>query len=395
MVKSVGIKVRKTKKGIKTERVPVKQTQTKKKNRSSGGISSGPNQNFTPNVQPTSNLSNITPTATVQPQPQQPILNTHESTGTFTAATPMQKFSGTPLGEFVSGIKETILGQTDLSKSPTGAHTLGALVGYAGAITSFSAVAAIGETVVANLAKVGTVGVVEVATTTAETIAANPVTRATTASWLTKLASTVKDPTFVVGTLMASIGSYPFSGFIKEEALQTISFAVSSAIENNDVELATQAIELQKEILDPNLWNQIKANIPFVNVLDKLDDFYEAARLKITVDEKIVNDLKIQIDTGETQDQKWARVNQEQADQDKAAVDYYNQERQKLLTWEREAAKDARNEDAAFWAKEAEKQRKLEEADRKAIADFWEAYKRRAQKIANDNRPSKLNFGIL
>ena len=59
------------------------------------------------------------------------------------------------------------------------------------------------------------------------------------------------------------------------------------------------------------------------------------------------------------------------------------------------AEKKARNADAAFWAAERERQRELEAKDRQAIAEFWMAYRKAMQKIADDNRPSNLNFGLL
>jgi hypothetical protein len=74
---------------------------------------------------------------------------------------------------------------------------------------------------------------------------------------------------------------------------------------------------------------------------------------------------------------------------------FLNKERKKLLEWEREAAINARNEDAEFWRREREKQAEKEKQDREALAAFWEAYRKRAQKDAEDSRPSKLNFGIL
>ena len=66
-----------------------------------------------------------------------------------------------------------------------------------------------------------------------------------------------------------------------------------------------------------------------------------------------------------------------------------------MVRWEREATVAARNEDAAFWRREREKQRAAEAADRIAIAKFWQAYRKQAAKLAEDNRPSKLNFGII
>ena len=105
--------------------------------------------------------------------------------------------------------------------------------------------------------------------------------------------------------------------------------------------------------------------------------------------------MKIQIETGETDDEKWKRIKEEEAAQDKAAVDYYNSERKKMVKWEEEAADRDMKEDAAFWAREAAKQRKLEEEDRKAIAEFWMAYRKQALKYQMDNRPSNLKFGLL
>jgi len=230
---------------------------------------------------------------------------------------------------------------------------------------------------------------------TAQTIAVNSATTAKTASWLGRAASTLKNPQFVVGSLMASIGSYPFAGFIKEEALQTLGFATKAALDNDDIAGAEEALALQDEVLDPGMWEQIKQGIPFVNVLNSLDSFYEAAKIKNSVDRKIIADRKQQVETGETEDERWARVREEQAAQERANIDYYNSERRKLLRWENEAAADKRNADAAFWRKEREKQRKLEEEDRIAIAEFWEAYRKESQKAREDARPSKLNFGLL
>ncbi len=66
-----------------------------------------------------------------------------------------------------------------------------------------------------------------------------------------------------------------------------------------------------------------------------------------------------------------------------------------MIDWEREAEIDARNEDAAFWRKEKEAQMKREAEDRQAIANFWNEYRKMAQQIKEDTRPSNLNFGLI
>ncbi len=223
-------------------------------------------------------------------------------------------------------------------------------------------------------------------------VATNAKTLGATANLLSKIGFTVGG---AAALTVAAIGTYPFSGFIKEEALQTLSLGVRSAVGAGDVEGAETALDLQDEILREDLWEKIISAVPFANVVKELRDFYKAAKAKVAIDKKIVEDIKIQQETGESEDEKWARIREEEAEQDRAAVDYYNEQRKIMVDWEREAEKAARAEDAAFWREERAKQAKMEAEDRKAIADFWLAYRKESLKLANDNRPSNLNFGLL
>jgi len=45
--------------------------------------------------------------------------------------------------------------------------------------------------------------------------------------------------------------------------------------------------------------------------------------------EKIIEDTKTQQETGESEDERWKRIREEETAQDKEAVDYYNEEIQK------------------------------------------------------------------
>ncbi len=221
--------------------------------------------------------------------------------------------------------------------------------------------------------------------------ATNTASVATTMSALSKIGLGVA----AAGLFVATVGTYPFAGFIEEEALQTLSFAVLAATKNGDFEGAEEAFALQEEILNPTTWDKLMRLIPFANVQAELNDFKKAALAKLEIDKKVIADMKIQQETGETEDKKWERIRKEEEEQDKRVVDYYNDERKKMVEWERDAAKKARKEDATFWAKERAKQSQLEAEDRKAIADFWMAYRKEVYKIQQDNRPSNLNFGLL
>ena len=84
--------------------------------------------------------------------------------------------------------------------------------------------------------------------------------------------------------ILGAIGSYPFAGFIKEEALQTISFGIKGAKDSGDLAGEEAAIQQMDEVLEPNAWSKILGLIPYVNVLKSLKDFYEAARTKLEID---------------------------------------------------------------------------------------------------------------
>jgi len=241
--------------------------------------------------------------------------------------------------------------------------------------------------------------VVSKAYSTAGNIPTNTATTAKTISWLGKVGQQLQKPPVIAGMIatgiVGAIGSYPFAGFIKEEALQTLGFTSSTARANKDLAGYQASLEMRREILNPDVWSQIKQSVPFVNVLNNIDDFYKSAKLNLAVDEKLFNDMSIQQQTGETDSQMWQRINNEKAINEKIQIDYYNQERMKLLEWERQAEIEARNEDARFWAREREKQYQREAEEREANAKFWEAYKKAAYKSEEDSRPSKLNFGII
>lgn len=90
------------------------------------------------------------------------------------------------------------------------------------------------------------------------------------------------------GLTISVVGTYPFAGFIQEEALQTLSFGVRAAQLNNDLEGQAEAIALQEEIQNhlPTLIDKV----PFLNVQIQLRNFNEAARIKLDIDKRILGE---------------------------------------------------------------------------------------------------------
>lgn len=112
-----------------------------------------------------------------------------------------------------------------------------------------------------------------------------------TTSFLVKAGMTLS----AAGLTIGIIGSYPFAGFIKEEALQTLSFAVKTAKNSGDFEGEQKAIDEINEILNPTVWDLLLGKVPFLNVHLQLKDFYLAAATKNANDQESLDRRKEEI----------------------------------------------------------------------------------------------------
>jgi len=230
---------------------------------------------------------------------------------------------------------------------------------------------------------------------------ANVATRGRAITFIKDVASKFKSPAFamtmIVGAVTSSLGGKIFGGFLgQEEANQALSFQLERALSEGDVESYDEFKGLRDELLaDNSLWDTIKSYIPILNVQQGLDDYRAAAIAGGTIQDRRAENERTKLETGQSDSDYWTERAAEQAKEDRAVIDYYNDERKKQLQWEEEAANNDRDADAKFWREERAKQRVKEAEDRQAIADFWNAYKKQAQKAAENSRPSNLNFGLF
>lgn len=262
----------------------------------------------------------------------------------------------------------------------------------------------LGTTAVSQAATVGTTGTLitsqggVIVGSGVTGYAVNTATIATTASLLAKIGLTLS----ATGLLIGTIGSYPFAGFIKEEALQTLGFGVRSAIENGDLEGAEIAIAMQEEILNPTLQDKLKNLIPYKNVLNQLKDFYTSARIKLAIDKEVINQMRIQQETGESEDEKWARIDEERkAAREQERLDdqaYYKQVAKDAA----KAKSDARKEDQKYWNKVLQEREAYETAKRIADEKYWEDVRKRNSELKEAQNKayaeygkSQLSFGLL
>jgi hypothetical protein len=195
------------------------------------------------------------------------------------------------------------------------------------------------------------------------------------------------------------IGSVALGQWAKGEAAEQFTIfrdntLIPDAMNTGDWTLVNEANEAADEVITGDWLQQIGLWSPLGGIVGsaiKANSFVQGQLIR----KKYQADMEERQNNGETETDYWNRIREEQAEQDRAAIDYYNEERKKLLTWEREAEQAARTEDAAFWKKQREEEYKSEEKERKAIADFWQAYREYNQKIQQNLKPSNLNFGLL
>lgn len=68
------------------------------------------------------------------------------------------------------------------------------------------------------------------------------------------------------------IGTYPFAGFLKEEAVQTVGFPISKAIEAGNFEDAQRLLDFSNELVNSGM----ESKIPYLNVQKSLNKYFEA-----------------------------------------------------------------------------------------------------------------------
>lgn len=100
------------------------------------------------------------------------------------------------------------------------------------------------------------------------------------------------------GILVGAVSSYPFAGFIKEEALQTLGFAFNTAERNRDIVGMESAVATTEEIV--NAAPTIIDKIPYANVQKQLRSFFEAVRVKLEVDRRRLEAIRGEEETGVT-----------------------------------------------------------------------------------------------
>ncbi len=226
-------------------------------------------------------------------------------------------------------------------------------------------------------------------------------------NWKTALAAGLA-LNVVMDLLQLSYGGKNIGRFVgQEEALQTIDFGLSQAVRSGNQEAYLLAKDAKEELLQEQAyWNSLESMTPFENFAKGLDDFRDASIVSSKVWDLLAEDM-VMTTLVENDEAKIFEIRRKQKE-DEAAREVDNFNERQLITFARirllneeirgEIDRERRKvleEEAAFHEKNRAKQRKEAEEDRVAVAKFWLTYAKQKQKLADDSRPSKLNFGII
>ena len=162
------------------------------------------------------------------------------------------------------------------------------------------------------------------------------------------------------------IGTYPFAGFIKEEALQMLGFSASRSEDIGDVEGMENAANEMEEQLDYKAWEKVLFAIPYANITKEVADFLKAGVVALQGLRTRIEFRKNEETSGETQFQQERREGDEAARERQLANREEDKEYYDDIAKQREEDKAAgRTEDAAYYQKIAEENRarKLQERE--------------------------------
>tara|TARA_Y100000310_G_C20701853_1_gene830738 strand:+ start:8850 stop:10013 length:1164 start_codon:yes stop_codon:yes gene_type:complete len=138
---------------------------------------------------------------------------------------------------------------------------------------------------------------------------------------------------------VGAIGSYPFAGFIKEEAVQTLSVAIFKAVDAGDLDGAEELTEQVDEII-----NMDTTDIPYANVLQNLNVFFEAARAANEEWERIIELIREEAEGPSFEEQRVASdeasFERRREFQEEQSEIFEEIERERVKTREREASEE-------------------------------------------------------
>ena len=190
------------------------------------------------------------------------------------------------------------------------------------------------------------------------------------------------------GATLTILGTYPFAGFIKEEAIQATNFPIQAALDAGDLEGAQMLLDQSNEIINMNT-----SQIPIKNVLDNLNAYFKSqATANIEWQRLIDERLKEAEGVGEFESpfEKAAREREERDIETQKDIEESRQESEEIFQRrQKEIEEGVAARDEAERIKFEEIAREREEQDRLNTM-FYEAIRKRNEGIELTDEEKEL-----
>ena len=195
---------------------------------------------------------------------------------------------------------------------------------------------------------------------------------------------------------LAAIGSYAWNAHLTvDNLIGGYGLAAGDMVRDENTDAYNQVSGDYDEALEDGLFNDLWDFMPGINIIHTSLEIVQGARSQKKVYDKAILDMIEQKQNGTSEEDFWRARDAEKAEQQRQITEDRLAQQKIFNDNERIAREEEREESGRFWAAQAAKERELEAADRKAIADFWEMYRRKVKEINDNNRPSNLKFGLL
>lgn len=231
-------------------------------------------------------------------------------------------------------------------------------------------------------------------TTTSQTTRTNLQTGVSTTTQKvaqSSLGNTVKVAATSAANLVGMIGSYPFSGFLVEEAIQTIGIAEGDATDQGLYDLADELSAETDAMLDAQAEKGIIESLPYANSILALNKYFAAARIKNEAGKMVRADKRWMRENGQDYASLLKKRDEEYAATQDANKKYWaDQQENNRKEWAAARA-EGREEDAKYWDDRINKSNENELAQTEKMAELWSAYRKEQAESSGGG----LGFGLF
>ena len=154
---------------------------------------------------------------------------------------------------------------------------------------------------------------------------------------------------------ISAIGSYPFTGFLREESLQTLSIPIMTALDQGDLQGASELVEANDAVIEGT--KNMVGYVPWGNSIKALQEFQDSAGKANNQWKRIIEELRgeIEFEQPSISEEIAARDERKRAEQEERDVAFQEAQEKRDL--------GDRQDSAYFEVTKQLKERPIEEID--------------------------------